>query len=118
MRILIIDDNAQNIYLERFLFEQRGHAVSEAKDAESGLEMIAAAPPELILMDLGLPGMDGLEATRLLKADPATADIPVIACTAHSMTGDEGHALQAGCCAYISKPIDPTRFVDQVEAAL
>ncbi|RME35470.1 MAG: response regulator [Deltaproteobacteria bacterium] len=115
MNILIVDDNEQNLYLERFLLEQRGHTIREARDAEQAFELIAAEKPELIVMDVGLPGMNGLEATRRLKADAATADIPVIACTAHSMVGDESDALAAGCAGYISKPIDPASFVAAIE---
>jgi len=115
MNILIVDDNPQNLYLERFLLEARGHTVSEAHDAKAAFALIDAAHPDLVVMDIGLPGMDGLEATRRLKADAATADIPVIACTAHSMVGDEGDAMAAGCCGYISKPIDPGSFAATVE---
>ena len=118
MKVLVIDDNERNRYLARFLLEQRGHEVLEAEDGEQGLARVASDLPDVVIMDLGLPGIDGLEATRRLRANPATASLPVIACTAHSMVDDEQTALDAGCNGYISKPIDPARFVDQIEAIL
>jgi len=115
MKILIVDDNAQNSYMARFLLEKHDHQVIEAGDAEHGIDLARDEHPDLILMDLSLPGMSGLEATAVLKADAATSSIPVIAFTAQAMRGDREQALRAGCCDYISKPIDTSTFVTQVE---
>jgi two-component system cell cycle response regulator DivK len=102
--ILIIEDNPSNMKLSRLLLENVGHTVRCAVDAEAGLAQARAEHPDLILMDIQLPGMDGLAATILLKQDPATAGIPVIALTALAMKEDEGKTMAAGCDGYISKP--------------
>lgn len=103
--ILIIEDNAANMKLAVLLLRNAGHTPLCATDAESGLMLARAEHPDLILMDIQLPGMDGLAATALLKADPATASIPVIALTAMAMTADRAKALGAGCNDYIAKPL-------------
>ena len=104
--ILIVDDNAVNLKLMRILLSGEGYAVRTAIDAESALAVLREFQPRLVLMDLQLPGMDGLELTRLLKKDPVLAEIVVVALTAYAMKGDEGKALEAGCDGYITKPID------------
>lgn len=104
-RILIIEDNEANTKLATLLLRQAGHAVLSASDAETGLTLARADHPDLVLMDLQLPGMDGLAATELLKKDPATADIPVIALTALAMKEDQARSVLAGCDAYIAKPL-------------
>jgi CheY-like chemotaxis protein len=104
--ILVVDDNPANVKLVRFLLVKRGYDVRVAGDAREALEILGAFKPRLILMDLQLPGMDGLELTRRIKADPATAAIPVVAVTAFAMKGDEDRAREAGCDGYITKPID------------
>jgi two-component system cell cycle response regulator DivK len=104
--ILIVDDNAVNLKLMRILLTGEGYAVRTAIDAEAAITVLSEFQPRLILMDLQMPGMDGLELTRRLKKDPALADIVVVALTAYAMKGDEGKALEAGCDGYISKPID------------
>jgi CheY-like chemotaxis protein len=104
--ILIVDDNPQNLKLVRVLLSGEGYAVSTARDAEEALTVLASFRPRLILMDLQLPGMDGLELTRRLKADPQRRDIIVVALTAYAMKGDEEKARAAGCDDYIAKPID------------
>jgi two-component system, cell cycle response regulator DivK len=104
-RVLVIEDNAANMKLASLLLQSAGHVVLCAADAEAGLGMARADPPDLILMDIQLPGMDGLAATALLKRDPATAAIPVIALTALAMKDDKEKALVAGCDAYIAKPL-------------
>lgn len=104
--ILIVDDNAANLKLARVLLQAEGYAVRTAMDAEDGLRQLATYKPRAILMDIQLPGMDGLELTRHLKADPATKDIVIIALTAYAMKGDEEKARAAGCDGYITKPID------------
>jgi two-component system cell cycle response regulator DivK len=103
--VLIIEDNPANMKLAVFLVGSAGHTVLSATDAEAGLTMARAEQPDLILMDIQLPGMDGLEATRLLKADEATRAIPVIALTALAMKGDEARIRAAGCDDYIAKPM-------------
>ena len=104
-RILVIEDNPANMKLTTLLLNKAGHAVLRAVDAETGLTLARTGRPDLILMDIQLPGMDGLAATALLKQDPATAAIPVIALTAMAMKEDQEKSLVAGCDAYIAKPL-------------
>lgn len=115
-RVLIVDDNATNLRLAANVLELEGFAVDQAVDAEQALQQLARAPPDLILMDIALPGKDGLALTREIKADPRWRSIPVVALTAFAMKGDEEKALAAGCCGYLTKPIDTRRFADQVGA--
>jgi len=105
-RILIVDDNATNLKLVAYLMKANGYAVETALDAESAIEAIRVNHPDVILMDIQLPGIDGLELTRRLKADPSTRDIVIVAVTAYAMKGDQDKALAAGCDDYITKPID------------
>lgn len=105
-RILIVDDNPTNLKLARILLQTEGYSVSTAIDAEDALRQITTFKPQLILMDIQLPGMDGLELTRCLKAESATKDIIILALTAYAMKGDEEKALAAGCDGYIAKPFD------------
>jgi two-component system cell cycle response regulator DivK len=109
--VLIIEDNPDNMLLTVLLLESAGHTVLSAIDAEAGLTMARERLPELILMDVQLPGMDGLEATALLKADAATRAIPVIALTALAMKGDEERIRAAGCNGYIAKPMRIHEFL-------
>lgn len=111
--VLIVDDNPDNLKLLVFLLNKHGHQVKTAMDAESALQTLESFRPKLILMDLQLPGMDGLELTARLKADPATREILVVAVTAYAMKSDEERALAAGCDGYIAKPID-TRTLPRV----
>ncbi len=113
-RILIVDDNPANLKLTAELLIWSGYEVVTAVDAEHAMEALLAGPPALILMDLALPGMDGLALTRQLKAAPATSRIPVVAMTAFAMKGDEQKALDAGCDGYITKPIDTRALAAQV----
>jgi len=113
--ILIVDDNPANLKLVRVLLRSEGYEVRVAVDAEEALTVLRGFRPRLILMDLQLPGMDGLTLTRRLKADPATDEIAVLALTAYAMKGDEEKAMQAGCDGYITKPID-TRTLPLVVA--
>lgn len=117
-RILVVEDNPANMKLAAFLLEKEGHEVLRAADAAEGLRLARERRAELVLMDIQLPGMDGLEATRRLKADPATAAIPVIALTAFAMKGDEERMRAAGCDGYISKPIDYRLFLAEVAQRL
>jgi two-component system cell cycle response regulator DivK len=104
-RVLVVEDNPANMTLAAFLLESAGHTVLRATDAEAGLTIARAEHPNLILMDMQLPGMDGLVATGLLKEDDATRAIPVIALTALAMKGDEARIRAAGCNGYIAKPM-------------
>jgi two-component system, cell cycle response regulator DivK len=113
-RILVVEDNASNMALVTFMLEAGGHAVLAATDAEAGLTIARAEQPDLVLMDIQLPGMDGLQATGLLKADDATRGIPVIALTALAMKGDEERILEAGCDGYIAKPMPYQVLLDTV----
>jgi CheY-like chemotaxis protein len=105
-RILIVDDNAINLKLVAYLMRANGYTVETALDAESAIEAVRANRPDVILMDIQLPGIDGLELTRRLKADSSTRDIVIVAVTAYAMKGDQAKALAAGCDDYITKPID------------
>ncbi len=109
-KILIVEDNLMNMELATDLLDASGYVVIQAGMAEKGIELARAESPDLILMDISLPGMDGLEATGVLKQDPTTKGIPVIAMTAHAMKGDEEKVLAAGCDGYITKPIDTREF--------
>jgi len=117
-RVLIIEDNRANMKLAVFLLESAGHTVLSARDAEAGLTLARDGQPDLILMDIQLPGIDGLEATVLLKSDVATRAIPVIALTALAMKGDEARSRAAGCDGYIAKPLDYKNFLAVVSAQL
>jgi CheY-like chemotaxis protein len=116
--ILVIEDNEVNQLLTASVLEREGFAVEVASSATQATERLRVNKPELILMDIQLPGMDGLALTRLLKADPATAAITIVALTAHAMTGDREQTLAAGCAGYISKPIDTRTFGSQVREFL
>ena len=116
--ILIVEDNPDNMTLTVLLLESAGHTVLTAVDAEAGLTLARAQQPTLILMDIQLPGMDGLEATALLKKDAVTRAIPVIALTALAMKGDEERIRAAGCDGYIAKPMDYHEFLATIAAQL
>jgi CheY-like chemotaxis protein len=117
-QILVVDDNAVNLKLARVLLENHGYDVRTAGDAEQALELLETYEPRMILMDLQLPGMDGLELTRRLKADGRRQRMLIVALTAYAMKGDEAKALAAGCDAYITKPIDIDKLTRTVELLL
>ena len=117
-KVLIIEDNPTNMTLAIFLLRSAGHTVISAIDAEAGLTLARDEQPDLILMDIQLPGMDGLQATGLLKRDEATRTIPVIALTALAMKGDEERIRAAGCDGYIAKPMRYQDFLTTVAAQL
>jgi two-component system cell cycle response regulator DivK len=117
-KVLIIEDNATNMTLAIFLLQSAGHTVLSATDAEAGLTLARDEQPNLILMDIQLPGMDGLQATVLLKRDEATRAIPVIALTALAMKGDEERIRAAGCDGYIAKPMRYQEFLATIAAQL
>jgi two-component system cell cycle response regulator DivK len=116
--ILVVDDNPANMTLAVFLLESAGHLVLSATDAEAGLTLARDNQPDLILLDIQLPGMDGLEAAALLKRDDRTRAIPVIALTALVMKGDEERIRAAGCDGYIAKPISYKKFLATIAAQL
>jgi CheY-like chemotaxis protein len=109
--ILVIEDNELNMKLVRSLLKMGKRNMLEAMDAENGMRIAREQKPALILMDIQLPGMDGLSATKILKADPALREIPIVALTSHAMEGDDKRALDAGCDGYIAKPIDTKNFL-------
>jgi CheY-like chemotaxis protein len=117
-KILIIEDNLLNLELATDLLEANGFAVASAPTAEEGLQLARELEPDLVLMDFGLPGMDGLSATKHLKDDPATSHLAIVGLTAHAMKGDEELALNAGCDGYLTKPIDTRTFVATVKKFL
>jgi two-component system cell cycle response regulator DivK len=117
-RVLVIEDNPANMTLATFLLESAGHTVLRAADAEAGLAFAVDEQPSLILMDVQLPGMDGLEAIAQLKRDERTRDIPVIALTALAMKGDEERIRAAGCEGYIAKPMNYQDFLLAIAAQL
>jgi CheY-like chemotaxis protein len=113
-RILVVDDNPVNLRLVTMLLEQEAYAVDSVEDAEQALELLVHTVPDLILMDIALPGMDGLTLTRKLKADTRFKSVPIIALTAFAMKGDDQKAYQAGCDDYITKPIDTRQFLQRI----
>jgi CheY-like chemotaxis protein len=118
-KLLYIEDNEDNLYMLTLWFDVLGgYEIVSAPDGAAGIAMAAADPPDLILMDLNLPQVDGWEATRRLKADPATRDIPIIALSAHAMAGDREKALATGCDDFDTKPIEFDRLLAKIEQAL
>jgi CheY-like chemotaxis protein len=117
-RILIVDDNPINLKLVQVLLHARGYAVRTAADAEEALGVLRAFQPHLILMDLQLPGMDGLQLTRILKTEAAHAETIILALTAYAMKGDEEKAREAGCDGYVTKPIDTRTLPDVIATYL
>jgi len=113
--VLVIEDNEMNMKLVRVLLQKGQYDILEAVDAESGIPLARVHKPDLILMDVHLPGMDGLTATRIIKEDPALKQIRVIALTSYAMEGDEKKAIEAGCDGYITKPIDTRTFLDTIK---
>ena len=117
-KILLVEDNPVNRRLAIFLLRSQGYQVREAISALEAFEILKAEQFDLIVMDIQLPGMDGLEATTKLRAEPVTADIPVIAVTSYAMAGDRDKALAAGCSGYVTKPIDKTIFLAEISRHL
>ncbi|MDJ0829509.1 MAG: response regulator [Desulfobacterales bacterium] len=112
--VLIIEDNELNRVLVKVLFEKNNYLVLEAENAEDGLDLAHQHQPDVIIMDIQLPGMDGITATKALKKDPTMQAIPVVALTSYAMQGDEERALAAGCSGYITKPINTRTFIQTV----
>jgi CheY-like chemotaxis protein len=118
IKILLVEDNEMNRDMLSRRLARKGFEVFLAVDGAAGVEMVTSHTPDLVLMDMSLPVLDGWEATRRLKADPATRHIPVIALTAHAMSSDRGKALEAGCDDYDTKPIDLARLLSKIETLL
>lgn len=118
MTVLVIDDNPVNLKLASAVLRAAGHDVMQAEDAEQALRQLESSVPQLVLTDIALPGISGLELTRRLKADPRYAHLPVVALTASAMKGDEAKVLAAGCDAYISKPLDTRTLPAQLARIL
>lgn len=115
MRALVIEDNEHNVYLVRLLLESRGHEVREARDGPAGIAAARAEPPDVILLDIQLPGMDGYGVARGLRDIASLAAVPIVAVTSYAMDGDRTRAFAAGCDAYLEKPIDPDSFAQRIE---
>jgi two-component system cell cycle response regulator DivK len=117
-KVLVIEDNEQNLYLVTFILEKNGYAVHSARDGPEGVDLAVAVKPDLILLDIQLPEMDGYAVARRLRANPDLEEVPIIAVTSYAMAGDREKALAAGCSGYIEKPINPETFLQQVERGL
>ena len=117
-RILIVEDNGANLYLISFILKNSGYEVIQAREGTKGVALAIKEKPDLIIMDIQLPDIDGLEATRLIRASEADAKIPIIALTSYAMLGDREKALAAGCTGYIEKPINPDTFMEEIKKYL
>jgi CheY-like chemotaxis protein len=117
-KILVIEDNEQNLYLTTFILEKRGYEVIQASEGSEGIRLASQTTPDLILLDIQLPGMDGYEVAHALRNNLALEGVPIVAVTSYAMVGDRERILAAGCTGYIEKPINPDTFVAQVEAHL
>ncbi len=113
--VLLVEDNEDNLVVYRTILEHVGFRVIEARDGEEGVSRARSQQPDIILMDISIPKMDGWEATQRLKGDDATAGIPIIALTAHALEEDRVKAMRAGCDGYLAKPVEPRRVVQEVE---
>jgi CheY-like chemotaxis protein len=113
-KVLVIEDNELNMKLVRGLLSLEDYTMLEATDAEAGIKMAMQHRPDIILMDIQLPGMDGLEATKIINADDDLKEIPIVALTSYAMQGDEEKAELAGCSGYLTKPIDTRSFLDSI----
>ena len=116
--VLVIEDNEQNIYLVTFILEKHGYKVIQARDGREGIEVAKQTTPDLILLDIQLPVMDGYDVARELRSNPEIYDVPIVAVTSYAMVGDRERVLAAGCNGYIEKPIDPETFIEDVEQHL
>ncbi len=117
-RVLIIEDNEANLYLTKFILEKNEYQVLEAREGIQGLELAMKEKPDLILMDIQLPDIDGLEAVRRIRASKIDHEIPIVALTSYAMVGDREKSLAAGCTGYIEKPINPDTFMAEIEKFL
>jgi two-component system, cell cycle response regulator DivK len=118
IKTLIIEDNENNMYLTSFLLRNNGHDVSQAYNGQDGVELAKSVQPDLILLDIQLPKMNGYEVAMELRKDDALKTVPIVAITSYAMPGDQEKALSAGCSGYIKKPINPDTFLEEVESYL
>jgi two-component system, cell cycle response regulator DivK len=116
--ILVIEDNEKNMYLVTFILEKAGYRVSQARDGQAGIALARQTIPDLILLDIQLPVMDGYAVARELTKNGDLEHVPIVAVTSYAMLGDREHALEAGCVGYIEKPINPETFVTEIEQFL
>ncbi|MBC8374795.1 MAG: response regulator [FCB group bacterium] len=117
-KTLIIEDNENNMYLISFLLQKNGHGVSQAYDGQDGVELAKSVQPDLILLDIQLPKMNGYEVAMELRKDDALKAVPIVAITSYAMPGDQEKAINAGCTGYIKKPINPDTFLGEIESYL
>ncbi len=117
-KILVIEDNEQNMYLINFILEKHGYQVFQAREGVAGISLAGEKKPDLILLDIQLPVMDGYMVAREIRKKEALLDTPIVAVTSYAMPGDRERALAAGCTGYIEKPIDPDTFISQIEGYL
>jgi len=113
--VLVIEDNEQNLYLVTFILESNGYEVVPARDGRAGIEVAGRVVPDLILLDIQLPSMNGYDVARELRCNTALAEVPIVAVTSYAMAGDRERALAAGCWGYIEKPINPETFIKDME---
>jgi len=114
-RILIVEDNDKNMYLMSFILSKKGYEIIKADTGEKGVELALKEKPDLVIMDIQLPGIDGYEATKKIRSSDADGKVPIVAITSYAMAGDRESVIAAGCTGYIEKPIDPETFVAEIE---
>lgn len=114
-KVLIIEDNESNLYMMRFILSKLGHQILEARDGMMGLKMAQEELPDLILMDIQLPLLDGYTVTKKIRENEKLKNVPIIAVTSYAMVGDREKAISAGCTAYVEKPINPEKFIEEVK---
>lgn len=117
-KILVIEDNEQNLYLVKFILEKHGYEVFAARDGQEGINLAVSVNPDLIILDIQLPVMDGYTVAKQIKTNAELAQVPIIAVTSYAMVGDREKTIEAGCNGYIEKPINPDTFIQQVEQHL
>jgi two-component system cell cycle response regulator DivK len=117
-KVLVVEDNEKNLYLITFILEKMGHKVIAAKTGEEGVELALKERPDLILMDIQLPGINGLETTRRIRASKEDGEVPIIALTSYALVGDREQVMSAGCTGYIEKPINPETIMGEIDKYL
>ena len=117
-KILVVEDNEKNMYLMNFILTKKGYEVIKAETGEKGVELALKEKPDLVIMDVQLPGIDGLEATKRIRESDADGKIPIVAITSYAMAGDKEKVLKAGCSGYIEKPINTDTFMSEIEKFL
>lgn len=117
-KVLVVEDNEYNLYLTRFILEKNGYQVVEAREGVKGVDMVEQERPDLIIMDVQLPDINGLEAVKRIRSKRIGQEVPIVAVSSYAMAGDREKALEAGCTGYITKPIDPDTFAAEIEKFL